>query len=195
MSYETRSFDARLVKLLKAGKVGVLPSDTIYGLSCRALDARAVERVYAIKHRDKDKPLVVLISSVDQLKELGIVTTEAAPALRYWPGKLTAVCMAEYAQEWLHRGTYTVAVRQPAYEQLLKLIAKIGPLISTSANPQGQKPAATISQAKEYFSDNVDFYVDAGKLSGKPSTLVKPVFTKLKVLRQGAVRIRKADQQ
>ncbi|HVS79221.1 MAG TPA: L-threonylcarbamoyladenylate synthase [Candidatus Saccharimonadales bacterium] len=192
MSYVTDSFDSRVVKLLSAGGVGLLPSDTIYGLSCRAPDQKAVERVHQIKRRDKTKPFVILISRVEQLNELGIITTEAAPALRYWPGKLTMICEAQDAPAWLHMGTRSLAVRQPDYPELRELIDKVGPIVSTSANLSGGQPAASVSDAQKYFGDKLDFYVDAGQLSGQPSTIIRKNNYELEVVRQGAVKVKEA---
>lgn len=194
MSYGTDRLDKEIVRLLQKGGVGLLPSDTIYGLSCRALDKQAVERIHHIKRRDKNKPFVILISGMDQLKDLGITTTDAALALSYWPGKLTIICDAEKSPGWLHMGFRTLAVRQPDYPGLRELIKITGPLISTSANMQDGRPAESVFQAKKYFGDKLDFYVDAGRLSGRPSTIVRPVFDKLDVIRQGAVRIKKKDR-
>lgn len=69
------------------------------------------------------------------------------------------------------------------------MIKKVGPIISTSANKEGQKPAATITAAQKYFGDKLDFYVDAGKLTGRASTIVKASFGQLEVIRQGAVKL------
>ncbi|MBI2009511.1 threonylcarbamoyl-AMP synthase [Candidatus Saccharibacteria bacterium] len=190
MSYVTKSFDRRIVELLRSGSVGFMPSDTIYGLSCRALDEAAVRRLRKIKDRDKNEPLIVLISNITQLKELGIVLTDAAPALRYWPGRLTIICNAKSAPPWLHRGTKTLAVRQPDNEELRNLIDKTGPLISTSANLAGNKPALTVNKAQKYFGEKLDFYVDKGAINRKPSTIIRATFSKVEVVRQGAVKIK-----
>ncbi len=167
-----------------------MPSDTIYGLSCRALDKKTVERLRKIKGRDKNKPFIVLISSADQLDELGIITTDAAPALRYWPGRLTIICQAEGAPLWLHRGTKTLAVRQPDDETLRQLIDKTGPLISTSANIADQRPAKSFAGAQKLFGDKLDFYVDRGTISKKASTIIRATFSKVEVVRQGSVKIK-----
>lgn len=192
MSYKTDSFDDKIVSLLSRGGVGLLPADTIYGISCRALDPEAVRRAHEIKKRDKSKPFVILISRIEQLDELGIITTDAAPALRYWPGPLTLVCRAAKAPEWLHRGTYTLAVRQPDFPALRGLIDRVGPIVSTSANLSGGKPAASAAEAEKYFKDKLDFYVDTGPHAGRPSTIVKSSFKGMEILRQGAVEIKNA---
>lgn len=169
-----------------------MPSDTIYGLSCQALNEQAVERLHKIKIRDKNKPFVVLISNTTQLNDLGIITTNVAPALRYWPGPLTIVCDAQKAPYWLERGTKTLAVRQPDNKDLLDLIDKTGPLVSTSANLAGQKPARTTAEAQKYFGSELDFYIDKGAINKKPSTIIRATFSKVEIVREGAIKIKEA---
>src|SRR5579862_9001192 len=192
MSYLADGFDGEIVRLLRRGAVGLLPTDTIYGLSCTALNEKAVGQVQKIKARDKTKPFVILISKIDQLEDLGIISTDAAPALRYWPGSLTIVCAARAAPRWLQMGTQTLAVRQPDYPQLRELIDKVGPIVSTSANLAGGKPAVSAGEAEKYFGDKLDFYVDVGRLAGRPSTIIRKNGYKLEVLRQGAVKLKEA---
>lgn len=192
MSYITDSFDDEIVRLLNNGGVGLLPTDTIYGLSCRARDKMTVKKVRELKARAEDKPFVVLISNTGQLKDLGIISTDAAGALRYWPGKLTIICKAQKAPSWLHGGTHSLAVRQPDDEILRELIDKVGPIISTSANLAGQKPALSVSAAQKYFGDKLDFYVDRGPINKKPSTIIRVTFSKVEVVRQGALKIKEA---
>ena len=193
MSYVTKSFDNRVTESLKNGAVGFMPSDTIYGLSCRALNKNAVERLYKIKKRGKNKPFIVLISGTSQLPDLDVITTDVAPALRYWPGRLTIICDANNAPVWLHRGTKTLAVRQPDDEALRNLIDKTGPLISTSANLASNKSALTVNKAQKYFGEKLDFYVDKGAINRKPSTIIRATFSKVEVVRQGAVKIKETE--
>jgi L-threonylcarbamoyladenylate synthase len=82
-----------------------------------------------------------------------------------------------------------LAFRMPKKPSLAKLLKKTGPLISSSANPQGKKPARTITEARRYFGDRVDFYLNAGKMNSLPSTLVEIKNGQLNVLRKGAVKI------
>ena len=91
--------------------------------------------------------------------------------------------------EYLNLGKETLAFRMPDKKDLLELLKKTGPLISTSANPEGKKPALTVEEAKAYFGSNVDFYVDEGRLESLSSTLIKIENGKIVVLREGAVEI------
>ena len=179
-----------VVKLLKDGAVGHLPSDTIYGLSCVALNERAVERIYQLKGRDYDKPFIILLTSVEQAAQLGVNPKDLGPVKDLWPAPLTAITRAgQKTPELLHRGTYTLALRVPDNAELRKLISRTGPLVSTSANPQGQEPAKTLEQAKKYFGDKLDFYIDAGDLKIQPSTMVQIQNGGLKIVRQGAYEV------
>ena len=189
MAYVTDNLDDKITDLLNRGGIGLLPTDTIYGLSCVALNRVSVEKLHKLKRRAKNKPFVVLISQTAQLRDLGIITTDAAPALKYWPGKLTLVCDALKAPSWLHVGTHTLAVRLPDHTGLRSLIDKTGPLISTSANLAGGKPAVSAAEAENYFKGELDFYVDIGKLAGQPSTIAKSTFSRLTIIRPGAVKI------
>lgn len=190
MSQHLTAINNQLAQLLSGGAVGVMPSDTIYGLSCIATSQSAVEKLFKVKGRGQDKPCIVLISDIDQLTLLGLDKNQTEPIAKYWPGPLTLECkVSESTPDYLHRGKGRFGVRMPNKPELLELIRKTGPILSTSANLEGQPPALTIDEAKEYFKDTVDFYVDVGKLEGNPSTLVGFVDGQLVVYRQGEFKL------
>lgn len=167
-----------------------MPSDTIYGLSCRALDGRAVKRLHQLKERDVHKPFIVLIADLKMLDQLSISQNAVVPVKKYWPGPVTAICQAPAAPAWLQLGTASLAIRLPAEQSLIELMRQTGPLISTSANRQGQEPLTSVDEAKKVFGEELDFYVDRGMLTGQPSTIVRLLSgAKIEVVRQGAVKI------
>ena len=159
---------------LRRGAVGVLPTDTLYGVVARADDAAAVERIYEVKARQPNKPLIILIDAIERVNDFGI---ELDAALRrslsqYWPGSNSVIlpCLSEsYAH--LHRGHGSLAFRLPDDRPLCNLLAKSGPLVAPSANPEGLAPADSIDLARGYFGDGVDFYLDDGARQGEPSQL------------------------
>lgn len=159
--------------LIKAGGVGVIRTDTLYGLIARADIESAVARVYEIKTRTPSKPPIVLISDVNQM--FNQPPHEYRSFLdKSWPGPNSVIVPSPYAPEWIDRGTNTVAYRIPAVAELVDFISKTGPLIAPSANPEGQVPAVDIDQAIDYFGDKVDFYVDGGQVAGNnPSKLYR----------------------
>ncbi len=186
--------DKALVGLIREGKIGVLPTDTIYGIHASIFYPESIERIYQVRGRDIHKPLIILISAMEDLNLLKIkINTQAKNFLRsVWPGKISVILACDYSWfSYLHRGKNTLAIRMPDSPELLELLSQTGPLASTSVNPQNQASAETIEQAEKYFGDKLDFYVDAGKLAGEPSTLVKLKGNKIKVIREGAVKLGK----
>ncbi|MCA1806855.1 MAG: L-threonylcarbamoyladenylate synthase, partial [Actinobacteria bacterium] len=144
---------------LENGRVGVMPTDTVMGLTAVALDKPAAEQLYDIKHREQ-KPGTVLASSIDDLIRLGLDECDVHQAEQYWPNPISVVlpCINKELA-YLHQGKQSLAVRIPQDERLRSLLASTGPLLTTSANMPGEPPARTTDEAKAYFADTVDFYV------------------------------------
>ncbi|HVX58812.1 MAG TPA: L-threonylcarbamoyladenylate synthase [Candidatus Saccharimonadales bacterium] len=191
MSYKTDSFDDEVVSILRSGGAGFMPSDTVYGLSVRAMDEAAVQKLHAVKLRDEGKPFIILVSNPDQLHTLGVDSSLGERLMNnFWPGPLTIVLPAPAAPRWLTQGLDTLAVRLPDDKELINLIDQVGPIVSTSANESGAPIIDTADEAIKTFDDRLDFYVDAGELPARqPSTIVKPTASGIEILRQGAVRI------
>lgn len=181
---------SRLVKVLRSGGIGIIPTDTIYGLVGLARNKKTVERIYKVRQRRPDKPLIILTSSIESVKKFGVKLDSKTKKIlkKYWPGKISIILSCDKKFEYLHRGTNTLAFRLPDDVDLIKLLKKTGPLVAPSANPEGLSPALTIKQAKKYFSDQVDFYFDQGKTESEPSTLIEVEGDKIVVLRTGAVK-------
>ncbi|MCA9397761.1 threonylcarbamoyl-AMP synthase [candidate division WWE3 bacterium] len=179
-----------LISSLQNNAVGIIPTDTIYGLVGKALHVPSVEKIYDLKDRTPDKPCIILINSVDDLAsfliELPDPTRKKLADL--WPAPLSVIvpCKNNYF-EYLHRGTESLAFRIPDNQELLKLLDIVGPLIAPSANPEGKNPATTLQEAQEYFNEKVEFYVDAGKLKGKPSTVVSFLTDTPTIIRDGVL--------
>lgn len=175
--------DPKLPDLLRYGAVGVLPTDTVYGLVCRAADQSAVTRLYQLKHREK-KPGTLVAASIDQLVELGLKRRYLKAVEQYWPGPVTVVVPTDNPKlVYLDQSRGSLAVRVVDDAKLVKLLEQTGPLLTSSANQPAQPPANTISEATNYFGETIDFYVDGGDLSSrKPSTLVRIIDDTVEVL-------------
>jgi tRNA threonylcarbamoyl adenosine modification protein (Sua5/YciO/YrdC/YwlC family) len=179
--------DPELARLLKAGNIGVLPTDTVYGLVARAADPVAVERLYAAKQRES-KPGTLIAASIDQLVELGIKRRYLTAVEKYWPGRVSIEIPHTIA--YLSRDTGHSAFRIVDNPALVALLNEVGPLETTSANLPGEPVANTIAEAQAYFGDYVDFYMDGGDLSErKSSTVIRMVDDAVEVIRPGAVTI------
>lgn len=193
----TLSFDTAIT-IMRNGGVGIIPTDTLYGVVASAFSKEAVERVYAVRGRSEHKPCIVLLPNEDALALFGIVLTEKMRAVvkHYWPGAVSIVmpCDNEHFA-YLHRGTKTLAFRvpDPRHADLVSFLKKTGPIIAPSANIQGKPPATTIPHAYEYFLDTVDFYVDGGVLTGEPSTIVSVCGNEVQLVRQGVVPFTKTE--
>ncbi len=178
--------------LLGAGAVGVLPTDTIYGIVGSALNKETVERIYRLRRRNRKKPMIILVGSLGDLKKFGVALgpKERALARRVWPGKVSVILPCWSARfAYLHRGTKSLAFRMPEPAWLRAVLKKTGPLVAPSANREGEPPAKTINEAKKYFGAHVEFYADAGRLVSAPSTLVALKGGEVTVLREAAVKL------
>lgn len=173
---------------LKKGGVAVIPTDTLYGLVGSAFNNKTVERVYKIRMRDTEKPCIILISSFEDLKKFGVKIHNQKEFLQNaWPGKVSVILPCQNIKfKYLHRGTKTLAFRMigPKNKNLLKILKAVGPIVAPSANMQGAKPAKSINEAKKYFGEKIDVYVNGGIRNSKPSTLISLLGEKPKILRK-----------
>ncbi len=177
-----------LSNIIKKGGIGVIPTDTLYGIVGSALDRNVVQRIYDLKERDTEKPFIVLISSFGDLRLFGIELEEDEKKLllKFWPGKASIILRCENPKlKYLHRGANSIAFRIPDKSDLIELLKMSGPLVAPSANPQGKDPARNIEEAKKYFGGKADFYLDGGELDSPPSALIEIADGEIKVLRKG----------
>jgi len=183
-----------LISNLANGAVGVLPTDTVYGVVCSARLPGAVRRLYELKNREA-KPGTVIAANIEQLVELGIPARYLKPVAHYWPNAVTIIVPAGEVSPVLHQNQGTIAVRIPKDEQLQTLLQQTGPLLTSSANLPDKPPATTTTEAENYFGNQADFYVDGGDLSDRlPSTIIRIVDDAVEILRPGAVTINEAGE-
>ncbi|HET6924941.1 MAG TPA: L-threonylcarbamoyladenylate synthase [Candidatus Saccharimonadales bacterium] len=186
-------FDQILPKLAVPGCVGVLPTDTVYGLVARAADESAVKRLYDLKFRE-GKPGTIIAASTDQLVGLGLKARYLKAVEQFWPGAVSVIIPCGPELTYLHEGKFSLAVRIPDNQELLNLLSKTGPLLTSSANHPGEPTATTLEQANAYFNGNVDFYIDGGDLSNHlPSTIIRIVDDAIEIIRQGAVKVQENE--
>ncbi|MES2876650.1 MAG: L-threonylcarbamoyladenylate synthase [Patescibacteria group bacterium] len=153
--------DPEIARILTAGGIGVLRTDTLYGVVARADDEAAVRRVYELKGRDDNKSPIVLIGSLNQMYD-DLSATHRLYLATAWPGPVSVIIPSVNSPTWIRRGNDSVAYRMPATDELCALVNATGPLIAPSANPQGMQPALNADEARYYFGSKVDFYVNSG---------------------------------
>ncbi len=177
--------DPAIIAHIRNGAVGVLPTDTVYGLVASATNPAAVKRLYALKHRER-KPGTTIAATVQQLANLGLPSADLAQATPLWPAAISVIFTLGHQFEYLHQGVGSAPFRVVSDPKMRELLEMTGPLLTSSANLPGEPEPPTIQEAQAYFDDQVDFYVDGGNLAGRPaSTIVRFGDSGIEVLRQG----------
>ncbi|MFA7654262.1 MAG: L-threonylcarbamoyladenylate synthase [Candidatus Magasanikbacteria bacterium] len=194
-----------IIKVLEAGQVLVLPSETSYGLSCEAVNQIAVEKIFKIKGRASGKAVLVLVDSIKMAKKYlkwGKVIDEIAK--KYWKENsiMPLTIVGEYKKKFFVKRLAasviskekTLAVRVTHHPFLKETCQHLGrPIVSTSANLAGANPLYNPQEIIKQFSGKLvepEILVDAGVLPfAKPSTIVSVVGGKLTTLRQGELRV------
>jgi L-threonylcarbamoyladenylate synthase len=181
----------RAIDALRSGGVVVYPTETLYGLGVDATNAAALRRLVALKGREDGKPISVLVSDAAMLSAVASSISPEARRLmrRFWPGPLTlALPAAAGLSPLLTGGGATIGVRHSSHPLAQALVAGLSrPLSAPSANPAGAAPPRTVEEARAYFGEAVDAYVDGGTLSGGiGSTVVEPTIPP-RIIREGAI--------
>lgn len=176
---------------VRAGRLVVIPTDTVYGIGADAFDGRAVADLLAAKHRGPDVPLGVLVGSWSTIDGLvGSVPAVARDLVEaFWPGGLSLVLPHAPSLAWdLGTTRGTVMLRMPLHPVALELLREVGPMAQSSANVSGQAPATTAQEARDQLGDSVEVYLDGGVCAtGVASTIVDLTGDAPRLRRVGAV--------
>lgn len=183
---------ARAAELLRHGEVIAIPTDTFYGLAANPFDTRAVEKVFAIKGRPKNNPLLLLVDSIEMATA---VSPELPPefyalARRFWPGPLTMVVKASGSlPPAVTAHTGTIGLRLPSAPVATALARAAGfPITATSANRSGQPDCASAQEVKTALGDRLSLILDGGPShASKPSTVLVLIEGKWKIVREGII--------
>jgi len=171
-------------KVLVEGGLVILPTETVYGIAANALDKQALERLYQIKNRPKNKPFAILIAQKHKVRELAVEVPIAAYKLmhKFWPGPLTLVLKS------VDQGT--VGLRMPNNLVALAITVQSGvPLACPSANISGQPAPIDFEQAIKDLDGRVDLAIDAGAAKfGRESTVVDLTVEPAQITRSGAIK-------
>jgi len=178
-----QSFTPDVVAALQSGAVGVIPTDTIYGIVAPLFNQAAVEKMYDLKNRESNKRVgTILISDITQIDEY-VDSEKLLRAEVLWPAPVSVELPIVRGLHYAHRGNGTLAFRMPDDQSLLNLISQTGPLASSSANLAAAPPAVNMQEALGTFREGVDFYVDGGDLSGRPPSKI------IKILDNGEIEV------
>lgn len=178
----------KIAEILRKGAIGVIPTDTLYGICASVSIGKSIEEVYKLKKRKTNRPMIILISSIDDLRKFKIKLNNKQEEIltKLWPGKISVILNCPYQEfKYLHRGRKTLAFRLPKNKFIAKILKISGPLVAPSANWEDFEPAKNITEAKKYFGNKI-FYSNKGNLISKPSTLIDLTRDLPKVIRKGS---------
>lgn len=172
-------------KYLNGDGIAVIPTETVFGVVASACDKPAVEKLYALKRRNPAKPYIILVASFEDIESFGVTldATDKEALSKYWPGPFSIILPCDDDRfAYLHRGMRSLAFRMPAKESLRHMLQMMGPLVAPSANPEGEATARLAAEARAYFGDAVDAYVE-GNVRGQSSTIIRLVDGTVEILR------------
>jgi L-threonylcarbamoyladenylate synthase len=177
----------RVAALIDSGGVVAVPTDTVYGLACDPDDAAAADRILAVKRRPPGMELNLLAAAAADVVRFGSLEGAAARlAAAFWPGALSLIVPAAHPYHAaLPRHGDTIMVRVPDHELLHRLLARTGPVASTSANRHGLPACSTAAEVEAALDGDVDAVLDGGPALGRASTIIDCSVTPPRVLRAG----------
>ena len=180
-----------ILSFLRAGGVIGFPTDTAYGLGADPFNETAVRRIFEIKGRAEDKPILLLVDSVEMARSVASVPDKAlALAERFWPGPLTLVLPAlPNVPSLVTAGTGTIGIRWAKAGFAARVISAWNrPITATSANISGRESTVAAEEVRDQLQDRLEVLVDGGVLPARGgSTLLDLTQTPPKVLRQGPI--------
>lgn len=180
----------KLRKILTSGGAVVLPTETVYGLFAQALNEKAVNSVYQLKQRPRDKAMNLNVSNLNDIYFFSQNIPFFLEKLynRFMPGPLTIILKAnDNVPFWVNSGLDTVGFRVPNHVKTLQLISETGPLIGPSANISGNESGKKFSDIQAQFSVDLPGIEDDQALTGIDSTILDLSGQKARILRQGAI--------
>ena len=187
-----RAVVARAARVIRAGGVAAVPTDTLYGLAADPFNAAAVKKLFRIKRRPENMPILLLVDSLQRMENLVARTPEGFRSLaaRFWPGPLTMILPARPGVPCaVTAGSGTVAVRLPR-SALIRSLVRLArrPLTGTSANLSGRAGGRSADEADRQLGALLDLLLDAGPAKrALPSTIVDLSGRAPRVVRSGAI--------
>ncbi|MCP3944751.1 MAG: threonylcarbamoyl-AMP synthase [Desulfobacteraceae bacterium] len=184
--------------VIEAGKIicnqGIIifPTQCLYGIAANALDPEAIQKIFQLKQRSMANPILILIHTQKDLKDLVKKIPDSARILmdRFWPGNLTLVFeAADHISPLLTADTKKIGIRIPGHPLAYALAKQAqGPITGTSANLSGQPGCSSVTKLPRDIIDGADMILDAGTLKGGTgSSIVDVTCNPVRIIRQGAV--------
>jgi len=179
-----------IAKIIKGGGLVVYPTDTLYGLGADPFNDSAVKKVFISKNRPFDMPLSVAVADVRMMESIAVLNDQAKKLVsRFLPGPLTIILTKKPSiSDLLSSGENQIGIRIPDHPFALRLIRKVGPITTTSANLHSHPEPVTVEMAKKDLGNAVDLYVDCGETRHKlGSTIVDVSEGDVEIVRSGVI--------
>ena len=181
---------SQAVEIIRSGGVIGFPTDTVYGIGVSAFNKEAIEKIYRVKGRSKEKAIPILLADHEELDQITPQPDQTVKTIiqRFWPGALTLILPTLDELPPNLSPTKTVGVRIPDFELTRELLRHTGPLAATSANISGGESALTAEEAARNLGREIDLILDGGKApGGVPSTVLDCTQGEPVILREGPV--------
>ena len=179
-------------KIIKNGGIVVFPTETVYGIGVNGLNEKALKKLYEVKQRPLNKPISLLVNSIEMINQLtkNITKLEYALMKEFFPGPLTIILQKkDIVPNILTANSDTVGIRMPSNKIALELIKYAGvPIATPSANLSGKPTGTNFKDIIKDFDGKADYFID-GKISktGFASTIIKVTDEVPHILRQGPI--------
>lgn len=188
-------------RYLKAGKLIIYPTDTVYGVGGIIESEETIENIYKAKERNFKSPLIVLVSDMEKIEKIAYINEKNREKIeklikRFWPGGLTIILKRkDNVPDIMVSGGATVGVRMPEHEIALNIISRAGGMLpTTSANISGEATPKSYAELSEKFKSRVDIIIDGGECPiGSASTIID-MSDEPKILRLGAISVEEIEK-
>ncbi len=188
----------KAIYVLNKNELIAIPTETVYGLAGNAYSEVALKKIYQLKNRPFNNPLIVHIKSIDYLKEIALEIPEIALKLaaKFWPGPLTLVLKKQaHISDLVTAGKETVAIRMPNHKLTLELLQKLDfPLAAPSANPFGSISPTSSKHVLDYFKDKLEVILEGGNCeNGLESTIIGFEDNQVILYRHGSISVEEIE--
>lgn len=180
------------VRQIRSGGIIAFPTETFYGLGVDPFNPVAVERLFAVKGREPDKPIPIIIDELKRADEIiGVLSPDSRTLVgKFWPGPLTLLFAAtSRMSSALTGGTGKIGIRIPSHPVALRLLRAAGqPITATSANRSGEPGATSAAEVQKTLGEHLDLVIDGGETpGGAGSTIVDTSFHPPRLIREGKI--------
>jgi len=179
-----RDVAAETAEVISKGGVAIVPTDTLYGLVCDGLNSPAKEKIFRIKGRSCEKPLIGFVDTVEKVEKFAHIPPNVMPVLlKSWPGAATFIFKGKSSLPGMTSGRGAIAFRIPRHDLISGITRNFEIIASTSANFSGMKNASSVKDMPEELKKMSDIIVCGGRTDGKPSSIWDATEENLKLLR------------